>query len=157
RFWLHANVPNNRNWIDNGDSHTRKTAGHAVTQALAYYSGQYHRQGRELEAGVIEWLRQQRVRVNGDHGPTTPFHFLWFTDGIKPFSPEGKLPPYHHFRDEEIHIFRDNWNDPQATWFAFKCSPQPSHTFWKNDPQGKDWKATGHSHPDVGHFSLVSE
>ena len=157
RFWLHADVPGHRHWLDYGDSHTRTSTGHPVSQALAYYAGLYHRQGRDVEAGVTEWLRQQRLAANGDHGAFTPYHFLWYTDSIKAVSPEGKIPPYHHFRDYEFHIFRDSWEDPKATWFAFKCSPQPSHTFWKVDPQGKNWQSTGHGHPDTGHFSLVAD
>jgi hypothetical protein len=128
-----------------------------VSQALAYYAGLYQRQGRRLEAGVTEWLRQRRLEHNGDFEAWTAFHFLWFQDGRQPISPEGRVPLYGHFRDYEFHIFRDSWEDPNDSWFAFKCSPQPSHTFWKTDPKGEHWESSGHGHPDTGHFSLVSE
>jgi hypothetical protein len=157
RFWMHADVPGHRWWLDYGDSHTRRSPEHAVSQALAHYAALYQRQGKPMEAGLTEWLRQRRLEQNGDFEAWTAFHFLWYQDGIAPISPQGKVPRYGHFRDYELHIFRDSWEDPQASWFAFKCSPQPSHTFWKVDPQGARWESTGHGHPDTGHFSLVSE
>jgi hypothetical protein len=157
RFWLHASVPGHRSWVDYGDSHTRKERGHAVSQALAWYSALYQHQGRALDAGATEWLRQQRLAQHGDFEHWTAFHFLWHQDGIEPISPRGKVPRYGHFRDYEYHIFRDDWEDPNSSWFAFKCSPQPSHTFWMVDPTGQRWESTGHGHPDTGHFSLVSE
>lgn len=156
-FWLHANVPGHQQWVDYGDSRTRTNNGHAVSQALAYYAALYRKQNRPLEAGVTEWLRQKRLAACGDPEWFTPYHFLWYQDGIQPISPEGKVPTAGHFRDYELHIFRDSWEDPKATWFAFKCSPQPSHTFWKLDPGGKKWESTGHGHPDTGHFSLVAD
>jgi hypothetical protein len=157
RFWLHANVPGHRAWVDYGDSHTRKERGHAVSQALAWYAALYQHQGRLLEAGVTEWLRQRRIEHNGDFEHWTAFHFLWHQDGIESISPRGRIPLYGHFRDYEYHIFCDDWEDPNSSWFAFKCSPQPSHTFWKVDPKGERWESTGHGHPDTGHFSLVSD
>lgn len=157
KFWLHANVPGHKSWVDYGDSNTRTSRGHAVNQALAWYAALYRHQGRNLEAGVTEWLRQQRLAHNGDFEHWTAFHFLWHQDGIEPLSPEGKVPLVGHFRDYEYHIFRDSWEDPDASWLAFKCSPQPSHTFRKVDPKGERWESTGHGHPDTGHFSLVSQ
>src|SRR5262249_40840705 len=102
KFWLHANVPGHCHWVDYGDSHTRTRPGHAVNQAFAYYAALYHHQGRRLEAGVTEWLRQRRLEHNGDFETWTAFHFLWYRDGIKPISPQGKVPLYGHFRDYEI-------------------------------------------------------
>src|SRR5262249_4348918 len=121
RFWMHADVPGHRWWVDYGDSLTRRSPEHAVNQALAYYAGLYQRQGKPVEAGLAEWLRQRRLEQNGDFESWTALHFLWYRDGITPVSPQGKVPLYGHFRDYELHIFRDSWEDPQASWFAFKC------------------------------------
>src|SRR5262249_17708984 len=107
--------------------------------------------------GAPGWPRQRPPAANGDPGAFTPFPFLWYPEGIKAISPEGKMPLFGHFRDYEFHIFRESWEDPKSAWFAFKCSPQPSHTFWKVDPQGKTWESTGHGHPDTGHFTLVAD
>src|SRR5262249_38427582 len=98
KFWLHANVPGHRRWLDYGDSHTLTSPGHAVNQAFAYYAALYQRQGQHLEAGVSQWLRRGRLEYNGDFESWTAFHSLWYQDGLKAISREGKDPLHAHFR-----------------------------------------------------------
>jgi hypothetical protein len=71
--------------------------------------------------------------------PANPFALLWYDAALAQTKPQ--LQPDRYFREAEVATLRSKWNDPNATFVAFKAG---------------DNKAN-HSHLDLGSFILDAQ
>ncbi|MDQ3711482.1 MAG: DUF4962 domain-containing protein, partial [Acidobacteriota bacterium] len=100
--------------------------------------------------GVANWLKS-KGQVNAEEFWT----FIWFNQNIKtvPIEQQAKS---HYFKDHEVVIWRESWND-NATAFAFKAGPPEGHAATEKIKQFPDWRlSSGHAHPDASSFIIWS-
>lgn len=116
-FPLYDNSPINKsfNYADGEDGPIRGAQ-------LFWFARRFH------QPDVAQYLYRFR--------PADPFALLWYDPSL--LHMQNELPPDAYYRVSEVATMRSKWNDPQATFVAFKAG---------------DNKAN-HSHLDLGSFVL---
>ena len=87
------------------------------------------------------------------------FNLLWSCEDL--FATKAAaaevIPTHHYFADHDVLVWRENWDDRNATALWLKCGPPEGHRAAELRRAWPEWKPNaGHAHPDAGHFSLWS-
>lgn len=83
-------------------------------------------------------------------------NLIWYDETV-PAQPLTQLDTLRHFDDMELVSVRSGWDGDGETALFFKCGPYMGRKVYAcngTDPY-EDWGG-GHTHPDIGHFSLFS-
>ena len=81
--------------------------------------------------------------------------FLWYDPDVEPASLD-ELPPYHHFEDHGVVVWRSGWGE-DASVYMFRAGPSQGHAAAEKLAHMSDWTMnSGHVHPDIGAFWMYA-
>lgn len=153
-FALHLSLPGAPGGFDVGDTGgwkaaNQRPAADATNTAILW---DLARANRSPESRAAADLYAARFLDTNDPAAA----FLWFAPEIAP-APLAKIPPYHHFADQDVVAWRSGWG-ADDTCFLFRCGPPLGHAAAAKTKTLQDWEMnTGHVHPDIGAFLLYAK